>query len=119
MSKTSNKKRSKNNKVKDLLDSKPQDGKRLDPSHKRKQGATSTPPIGSNGKPMRLIGASLGATVKIGDNYMRLDAWESRWVEDHPGIVEEQKRELFHELIQELILQQQEAEEELVDYEDD
>jgi len=93
-------------------------GRSLDPACKKKPGITVPEPgISSSGKPMRMIGAALGVTVQVGDKkeYMRFDAWESRYVEDDPVLVEQAKRDLAADLRNEITLQHQEAEEELLD----
>lgn len=108
----------KNSKIQ--LVTEPQGKNSLDPSQKKKPGMSNPmfPLIGPNGKPYRVIGASLGATIPIeaedgSKQYLRLDAWEQRLVEDDPKKVEKEKRKLFRDLIEELQIQAQEAEEEL------
>lgn len=59
--------------------------------------------LGSDNRPMRFIGMSLGATVRAGEDnqYMRLDVWDARWVEEEN--VEEEKNILFNDLAGEIV----------------
>lgn len=103
--------------LKALKRNRPNKKESLDPAVKHKHGVMSpqNPPLSASGKPLRLIGASLGATIKVGDNYMRFDAWEAKLVEDDPRVVEKEKRKLAQRLREEIVTQHQEAEEELVE----
>lgn len=96
----------------------PQKKKALDPSTVRRAPMASISiPVGKNGKPMVYIGAAIGATLQVGEerNFMRFDAWEARFVEDDPQIIEKTRREIARRLREEIVTQHQEAEEELME----
>jgi hypothetical protein len=73
----------------------------LDPASKL--GKAPQMLLGSDDKPMRFIGMSLGATVRAGEDnqYMRLDVWDARWVEEDS--IEEEKNILFNDLASEIV----------------
>lgn len=96
---------------------KPKPKRTLDPANKNMPGRNTVVQslIGENGKPMRLVGSSLGATIQVGKNYMRFDCWDAIFVEDEPKTVEKARRKLARALRKELELQHQEACDELVE----